>query len=44
MGGVKKPHCYCPCTDALCQIRCYQKSTGLLIHKMPFQSLAREAL
>uniref|UniRef100_A0A4W6C6F0 Core Histone H2A/H2B/H3 domain-containing protein n=1 Tax=Lates calcarifer TaxID=8187 RepID=A0A4W6C6F0_LATCA len=31
-GGVKKPH----------QIRRYQKSTELLIRKLPFQRLVRE--
>ena len=41
-GGIKKPNRYCPGTVALRQIRHYQKSTELLICKMPFQSLARE--
>ncbi len=27
MGGVKKPHCYCPGTVALRKIRKYQKFT-----------------
>ena len=27
---------------ALCQIHQYQKTTGLLIHKLPFQWLVRE--
>ncbi|KAM9354462.1 uncharacterized protein KZ484_012617 [Pholidichthys leucotaenia] len=31
-----------PGTVALREIRRYQKSTGLLIHKLPFQSLVRE--
>ena len=47
LGGVKKPHCYCPGTVALRKICCYQKSkksTDLLIHKVPFQRLAREVL
>jgi histone H3 len=35
---------YCPGTVALRQIRHYQKSTELLIRKMPFQCLAREVL
>lgn len=32
-GGVKKPHRYRPGTVALREIRRYQKSTDLLIHK-----------
>ena len=43
-GGVKNPHCYCPGTVALCKIHHYQKSTDLLICKVPFQRLAREVL
>eukprot|EP00804_Cyclotella_cryptica_P014533 CCRYP_004831-RA/>CCRYP_004831-RA protein AED:0.09 eAED:0.21 QI:0/-1/0/1/-1/0/1/0/175 len=42
--GVKKPHCYRPGTVAFCEICRYQKSTDLLIHKVPFQRLAREVL
>jgi histone H3 len=41
-GGVKKPHRYRPGTRALMMIRKYQKSTELLIRKMPFQRLVRE--
>ncbi|XP_032476784.1 histone H3.3A-like [Phocoena sinus] len=41
-GGVKKPHRYRPGTMALCEVRRYQKSTELLIRKLPFQSLVRE--
>ena len=41
-GGVKKPHRYRPGTVALRQIRRYQKSTNLLIRKLPFQRLVRE--
>ena len=41
-GGVKKPHRYWPGTVALQEIRCYQKSTDLLIRKLPFQRLVRE--
>ena len=41
-GGVKKPHRYRPGTVALKQIRQYQKSTELLIRKLPFQRLVRE--
>jgi histone H3 len=40
--GVKKPHRYKPGTVALREIRRYQKSTELLIRKLPFQRLARE--
>ena len=43
-GGIKKPHRYRPGTVALREIRHYQKSTDLLIHKVPFQRLAREVL
>jgi histone H3 len=39
-GGVKKPHRYRPGTVAL--RRRYQKSTELLIRKLPFQHLVRE--
>ena len=38
-GGVKKPHRYKPGTVALREIRRYQKSTELLIRKLPFQRL-----
>lgn len=41
-GGVKKPHRYRPGTVALREIRRYQKSTDLLIRKLPFQRLVRE--
>ena len=40
-GGVK-PHRYRPGTVALREIRKYQKSTELLIRKLPFQRLVRE--
>ena len=36
-GGVKKPHRFRPGTVALKEIRRYQKSTELLIRKLPFQ-------
>ena len=36
-GGVKKPHRFRPGTIALKEIRRYQKSTELLIWKLPFQ-------
>jgi histone H3 len=42
VGGVKKPHCYRSGTVALREIRRYQKSTNLLICKLPFQRLVRE--
>lgn len=41
-GGVKRPHRYRPGTVALREIRRYQKSTELLIRKLPFQRLVRE--
>jgi histone H3 len=40
--GVKKPHRYRPGTVALREIRKYQRSTDLLIRKLPFQRLVRE--
>merc|ERR1719313_1016557 len=39
---VKKKNRYRPGTVALREIRKYQKSTELLIRKMPFQRLVRE--
>ena len=42
MAQVKKPHRYRPGTVALREIRRYQKSTELLIRKLPFQRLVRE--
>ena len=41
-GRVKKCYRYRPGTVALKQIRQYQKSTELLIRKLPFQRLVRE--
>lgn len=41
-GGVKKPHRFRPGTVALREIRKYQKSTELLVRKLPFQRLVRE--
>jgi histone H3 len=41
-GGVKKPHRYRPGTVALREIRRYQRSTDLLLRKLPFQRLVRE--
>jgi len=40
--GMKTPHRYRPGTVALREIRRYQKSTELLIRKLPFQRLVRE--
>ena len=42
IGGVKKPHRFRPGTVALREIRRFQKSTQLLIRKIPFQRLVRE--
>ena len=39
---MKKPHRYRPGTVALREIRRYQKSTDLLLRKLPFQRLVRE--
>lgn len=39
---VKKPHRFRPGTVALREIRRYQKSTDMLIRKLPFQRLVRE--
>jgi histone H3 len=41
-GTGRKPHRYRPGTRALLQIRKYQKSTELLLKKLPFQRLVRE--
>lgn len=41
-GGLKKAHRYRPGTVALRDIRRYQKSTELLIRRIPFQRLVRE--
>ena len=44
-GGLRKvpkPHRWRPGTVALREIRKYQKSTELLIRKLPFQRLVRE--
>lgn len=41
-AGVKKRYRYRPGTVALREIRRYQKSTELLIRKLPFQRLVRE--
>lgn len=41
-GGVKKPYKFRPGTVALREINKYQKSTELLMAKLPFQRLVRE--
>ena len=41
-AGIKKPHRYRPGTVALCEIHHCQKSTELLIRRLPFQRLVRE--
>ena len=42
-GSIKhRPHRYRPGTVALREIRRYQKSTDLLLRKLPFQRLVRE--
>jgi histone H3 len=43
-AGIKKPHRYRPGTVALREIRRYQKSTDLLIAKLPFARYFRELL
>merc|ERR1712093_588271 len=40
--GPKKPHRFRPGTVALREIRRYQKTTDLLLRKLPFQRLVRE--
>jgi histone H3 len=40
--GAKKQHRFRPGTVALREIRKYQKSTDLLLRKLPFQRLVRE--
>jgi len=42
IGGVKKPMRFRPGVVALREIRRFQKSTELLIRKLPFQRLVRE--
>ena len=43
-GGIKKAHRYRPGTVALREIRRYQKSSELLLRKLPFERLVREVL
>jgi histone H3 len=41
-GGAKKPRRFRPGTVALREIRRYQKTSDLLLRKLPFQRLVRE--
>ena len=41
-GNIRKPRRYRPGTVVLREIRRYQKSTELLLRKLPFQRLVRE--
>ncbi|XP_062950826.1 histone H3.1-like [Cynocephalus volans] len=41
-GGVMKPYRFRPGSVALREIRRYQKSSALLVRKLPFQRLVRE--
>ena len=43
-GSVRRPRRFRPGTVALREIRKYQKSTELLIKKIPFQRLVREVV
>lgn len=43
-GGRVRPHRYKPGTVALREIRRYQKTTDLLLRKLPFARLVREVL
>lgn len=42
MGGVKRPHRFRPGTVAIREIRKYQRSTNMLLRKLPFQRLVRD--
>lgn len=42
LACLLEPHRYRPGTVALREIRRYQKSTDLLLRKLPFQRLVRE--
>lgn len=42
IAACTEPHRYRPGTVALREIRKYQKSTDLLLRKLPFQRLVRE--
>ena len=41
-GGIKRPHRYRPGTVAIREIRRYQRTTELLIRKLPFNRLVQE--
>lgn len=41
-GGIKKPHRFRPGTVALREIRRYQRTSDLLMRKLPFQRLVKE--
>ena len=43
-GRIRKPRNYRPGTVALREIKRYQKSTELLVRKIPFQRLVREVV
>ena len=43
-GAIKRPHRYRPGTLALREIKKFQKSTELLIRKLPFQRLVKSIL
>ena len=43
-GAVKKPYRFRPGVVALKEIRKYQKTTDLLLPKLPFQRLVRETM
>ena len=43
-GSIRKPRKYRPGTVALREIKRYQKSTELLVRKIPFQRLVREVV
>ena len=42
VDAIKKPHRFRPGTVALREIRKFQKSTELLLRKLPFQRIVRE--
>ena len=42
MGGVKRPHRFRPGTVAIREIRKYQRTTNLLLRKLPFQRIVRQ--
>jgi histone H3/H4 len=42
IGGVKKAHRFRPGTVAIREIRKYQRSTDLLIRKLPFQRIVKD--